>query len=102
MAGNFQNEVASDRSRISMNEADEVRYWTETLGCSADELAAAVARVGTSTDTVQREITDIGHSGQSERRKYRDVDEEDRASKRESLTSLPALGERCHRSLARR
>jgi hypothetical protein len=32
-----------DRSRISMNEAHQVRYWTEALGCSKDELAAAVA-----------------------------------------------------------
>jgi hypothetical protein len=42
-----------DRSRISTN---EVRYWTETLGCSKDELAAAVARVGNASDAVRREI----------------------------------------------
>jgi len=39
-----------------MNEAREVRYWTETLGCSKDELAAAVARVGSSSDAVRREV----------------------------------------------
>ena len=44
MAGNFENEVTSDRSRIRMNKKHEVRYWTEALGCSEDELAAAVAR----------------------------------------------------------
>jgi hypothetical protein len=49
-------EGAPDRSRISMNEADQVRYWTEALGCSEDELAAAVARVGNSADAVVREI----------------------------------------------
>src|SRR5262245_29563299 len=43
-------------------------------------------------------FTDIGHTGHSERQKYRDGDEEDRTSKRESLASAPALGERCHRS----
>src|SRR5262245_26391324 len=45
---------------------------------------------------------DIGHMGRSRRQKYRDGDEEGRASKREPLASAPALGERCHRSLARR
>lgn len=56
MAGNFENEVGSDRSRISMNKKHEVRYWTEALGCSEDELAAAVAKVGNSADAVRREI----------------------------------------------
>jgi hypothetical protein len=39
---------------------------------------------------------DIGRMGPSERQKYRDGGEEDRVSKRESLTSAPALGERRH------
>jgi Protein of unknown function (DUF3606) len=56
MAKSSNKEAAPDRSRISMNEADEVRYWTEALGCSEDELAVAVARVGNSTDAVLREI----------------------------------------------
>ena len=47
---------ALDRSRINVKEAYDVRYWTEALGCSEDELAAAVARVGNSADAVQREI----------------------------------------------
>src|SRR5262245_33446567 len=47
---------APNRSRISMNEEREVIYWTGTLGCSKDELAAAVARVGHSSDTVRREV----------------------------------------------
>ena len=56
MAEKFKNLGAPDRSRISMNEAHEVRYWTETLGCSKGELAAAVARVGNSSDAVRREV----------------------------------------------
>jgi len=56
MAKSSNKEGAPDRSRISMNETDEVRYWTEALGCSEDELAAAVARVGNSADAVLREI----------------------------------------------
>ena len=50
------SERAPDRSRISTNAADQARYWTEVLGCTEDELAAAVARVGNSTDAVRREI----------------------------------------------
>jgi hypothetical protein len=39
-----------------MNVEHEARYWTEALGCSKDELAAAVAKVGNSPDAVRREI----------------------------------------------
>jgi uncharacterized protein DUF3606 len=56
--GQFQKKGgAPDRSRISMNEAHEARYWTEALGCSEDELAAAVARVGNLTDAVRHELS---------------------------------------------
>jgi len=43
---------------------------------------------------------DIGRTGHSERQRYRDGDEDDRASKRESLPSAPALSERRYRRLA--
>jgi hypothetical protein len=49
MADDFKNRSAQDRSRINVNEECEVRYWTETFGCSKDELAVAVAKVGKST-----------------------------------------------------
>ena len=55
MADNFKNGRATDRSRVSMNEEQEIRYWTEYLGCTRGELAAAVARVGSSPDVVRRE-----------------------------------------------
>jgi hypothetical protein len=58
MANDFKNRDApEDRSCISMNKEDEVRYWTERLGCSEDELAAAVAKVGNSADAVRRELS---------------------------------------------
>jgi hypothetical protein len=52
-------------------------------------------------------FTDIGRRGNSgqarlRRKNYRDGDEDDRASEREPLACAPALGERRHRSLARR
>jgi uncharacterized protein DUF3606 len=44
MADDFKNRNAPrDRSCISMKQEHEVRYWTERLGCSEDELAAAIA-----------------------------------------------------------
>src|SRR5262245_62984714 len=39
-----------------MDDLQEVRYWTETIGCSRDELAAAVARVGNCSDAVRCEV----------------------------------------------
>jgi uncharacterized protein DUF3606 len=43
-------------SRVNINDKQEVRQWTEKLGCSEDELTGAVSRVGNSTDAVRREI----------------------------------------------
>src|SRR5262245_20020768 len=56
MADNCKNGRATDRSHVSMNEEQEIRYWTEYLGCTKGELAAAVARVGSSPDVVRREL----------------------------------------------
>jgi Protein of unknown function (DUF3606) len=56
MSDNFKNGRATDRSRVSMNEEQEIRYRTEYLGCTKGELAAAVARVGSSPDVVRREL----------------------------------------------
>jgi hypothetical protein len=65
-------------ARIDMNEAHEVRHWIEKIGCSEDELAAAVARVATPLMRYGVRFIDIGHLGHSRRQKYRD---EDRASR---------------------
>ena len=66
-------------ARIDMNEAHEVRHWIEKIGCSEDELAAAVARVGNPLMRYGVRFIDIGHMGHSRRQKYRDGDEDDRA-----------------------
>jgi hypothetical protein len=55
MAADFKNHA--DRLHLSMNEEHEVGYWTERLGCSKDELAAAVATVDNSADAVRRELS---------------------------------------------
>ena len=42
-----------DRSRINLNQAHEVRYWTQALGVSEAELSRAVGAVGASADKVR-------------------------------------------------
>ena len=56
MADDLANKGPSDRSRISMNEDWEVRYWTRTLGVNKDQLQTAVSKVGNSVDAVRREL----------------------------------------------
>jgi len=53
MADDLSTRGVPNRSYVSMN---QVRYWTTTLGCSQDELAAAIARVGNSANAVRREL----------------------------------------------
>lgn len=45
-----------DRSRISLGEDYEVRYWTEALGVSRERLEGVVGRVGNSADAVREEL----------------------------------------------
>jgi hypothetical protein len=42
-----------DRTRISMTEDYEVRYWTDALGCTREQLQLAINRVGNSVETVR-------------------------------------------------
>lgn len=53
-----KNQVKRDRSRISLDEEYEVRYWTEALGVSRDELEEAVKSVGHSADAVRGHLRD--------------------------------------------
>jgi len=46
MADDLNNRSGQDRLRINVNEEHEVRYWTEALGVSRDELVRAVQAVG--------------------------------------------------------
>jgi len=45
-----------DRDRINVNEDYELRYWTTTLGVSAEELRAAVAAVGPTAVAVRKHL----------------------------------------------
>jgi hypothetical protein len=45
-----------DRLRINVNEEHEVRYWTEKLGVSKEELQKAVAAAGPMAADVQKTL----------------------------------------------
>jgi len=42
-----------DRDRIDMNDEDEVRNWTKSLGISREELQRAVQAAGNQADKVR-------------------------------------------------
>lgn len=50
-----------DRDRIDMNDADEVRNWTESLGVTREELQRAVEAVG---DTAGKVYDYLGRTRQ--------------------------------------
>ncbi len=56
MSDNLQKSGQQDRSRINVHEEWEVRYWTEALGVSRQELEQAVAAVGVSADKVREHL----------------------------------------------
>ncbi len=56
MSDKMDNRGAQDRARININEEHEVRYWTNALGVSKEQLAAAVQAVGVSADKVRAHL----------------------------------------------
>jgi len=56
MADDLTNRGAQDRSRISMSEDHEVRYWTKELGVTREQLQRAVDKVGNSAAAVRKEL----------------------------------------------
>jgi hypothetical protein len=50
----------ADRDRINVNEDYELRYWSNKLGCSADDLRAAAKAVGPSVKAVEQRIQNKG------------------------------------------
>ncbi len=46
MADDKSKRGPADSTRVNMNEAYEVRYWTEKFGCTETQLRAAVTAVG--------------------------------------------------------
>ena len=56
MSDNLQKAGQQDRSRINVHEEHEVRYWTEALGVSREQLEKAVADVGVSANAVREHL----------------------------------------------
>jgi len=56
MSDNLENRGAQDRARVNVNEPHELRYWTQALQVSEQQLRDAVARVGVSADAVRAHL----------------------------------------------
>ena len=56
MSDNLQERGPQDRSRISLTEEHEVRYWTQKLGVTKEALAEAVRAVGASAGRVEQHL----------------------------------------------
>ena len=56
MADDLNNRGQQDRTRINVHEEHEVRYWTEALGVSKEQLEAAVKEVGPLASAVRQRL----------------------------------------------
>jgi hypothetical protein len=64
MADDLTQRHGQDRSRISLEQEHEVRYWTQALGVTKEQLAEAVRTVGNSAERVREHLsTRGGHAG---------------------------------------
>ena len=53
MGDDRTNSGSPDRDRIDVNDANEVRNWTKSLGVTPDQLRDAVKTVGTQASKVK-------------------------------------------------
>jgi hypothetical protein len=51
------SKTGSDRNFISLEQYYEVRDWAKSLGCTPEQLRAAVKAVGNSTDAVREYLS---------------------------------------------
>jgi hypothetical protein len=56
MADNTSKRAQPDRSKISLSESYEVRYWTKHLDITQDELRRTIEKVGNSAAAVRKEL----------------------------------------------
>jgi hypothetical protein len=61
MSDDLQNRGPQDRSRISLSEPWEVKYWTKELGLSKEELERVLKTAGNSTDAVRQHLSKQRH-----------------------------------------
>ncbi len=53
MSDDKSNRGSPDRDRIDINDLDEIRNWTQSLGVSSEDLQRAVRAVGTQASRVR-------------------------------------------------
>lgn len=56
MSDDLNNRGQQDRIRINVNEEHEVRYWTEELGVTREELEQAVKTVGVMVEDMRKPL----------------------------------------------
>ena len=56
MADDPKKRGPQDRSRINLSEDYEVRYWSETLGVTPEQLQELVNEVGNSAERVRERL----------------------------------------------
>ncbi|CAB3833872.1 MULTISPECIES: DUF3606 domain-containing protein [Achromobacter] len=56
MSDDLSKRGPQDRSRINVNEAHELRYWTQALGVTEAQLREAVKAVGPSATAVREHL----------------------------------------------
>jgi hypothetical protein len=56
MSDDKSNRGSPDNRRIDVNDPNEVRHWTKSLGVTAEQLKDTVARVGTSAQRVRESL----------------------------------------------
>lgn len=58
MSDNLKKTRPFDASRINVNEAHELTYWSRSLGISEKAVKEAIRAVGTSTKAVRRYLAE--------------------------------------------
>jgi hypothetical protein len=58
MSDDLSDRGPADAARVDISQPHELRYWTRTLGCSEQELRAAVAAVGEVAEEVREYFRD--------------------------------------------
>ena len=61
MSDNKGNRGSPDRDRIDINDPDEVRNWTQSLGVSKEELQQAVQAAGDRAEKVREYLRGRSH-----------------------------------------
>jgi hypothetical protein len=59
MSDDKSNKGPQDQQRISLDQDHELRYWTQALGCSEEQLREAVRAVGNTASKVRTYLAGV-------------------------------------------